>query len=132
MTRKLEPAIIEYLTITMKKHGFSSLNIASNNMLDLSGYGNSIKAKVFQPFWKRLVLIRKPHRLFFDRITKTLGADPKECVMIGDKLRGDVFGGNQAGMYTVHVKPKGQDYWYDLILFTRYRERRSLSRHHKK
>lgn len=132
MTRKLEPAIIDYLTMTMEKYGFSSLNIASNNMLDLSGYGNSIQAKIFQPFWYRFVLIRKPHQLFFQKILKTLEAKPNECVMIGDKLRGDVFGGNQAGMHTVQVRPKGSDYWYDRILFTRMREQRALRRHQPK
>jgi HAD superfamily phosphatase (TIGR01668 family) len=130
MTRKLEPAIIVFLTDTMKKYGFKSLNIASNNMLDLSGYSNSISAKVFQPFWHHFVLIRKPHIRFYQRILETLQAKPAECVMIGDKLRGDVFGGNQAGMYTVQVKPQGRDYWYDLVLLTRLRERRALSRYH--
>lgn len=131
MTRKLEPAVVAFLTDAMKTHGFSSLNIASNNMLDLSGYGNSISAKVFQPFWKGLWIVRKPNHLFFDRILKTLKAKPNECVMIGDKLRGDVYGGNVSGMYTILVKPKGHDYWYDLILFTRLRERRTLRKHHQ-
>lgn len=128
MTRKLEPAVVEYLNNKVKQYGFSSINIASNNMLDLTGYSSSIQAKVFQPFWRQFVLIRKPHILFYKRILQTLKAHPKECVMIGDKLRGDVYGGNNAGMYTILVKPKGFDYWYDRILFTRWRERRQLQR----
>ncbi len=125
-TRKLEQATVEFLQNVMKHHNFTSLNIASNSVLDLSGYGNSIDAKVFQPFWKGLWIIRKPNKLFFQRILKTLNAKPKECVMIGDKLHGDVYGGNVSGLFTVHVKPKGSDYFYDRVLFTRFRERRRL------
>ncbi len=129
MTRKLEPATITFLTNMMHDHGFSSLNIASNNMLDLSGYASSIQAKVFQPFWKGWWIVRKPNKLFFERILRTLKAKPGECVMIGDKLHGDVYGGNTSGLHTVLVKPKGHDYWYDRILFTRMRERRTLLRY---
>lgn len=129
MTRKLEPAVVDFLTGIMQKHDFESLNIASNNMLDLSGYANSIRAKVFQPFWKGFWIVRKPNKLFFARILKTLNALPEDCVMIGDKLHGDVYGGNTSGLNTVWVKPKGSDYWYDRILFTRLRERRTLGRY---
>jgi predicted HAD superfamily phosphohydrolase YqeG len=52
--------------------------------------------------------------------------------MIGDKLRGDVYGGNVSGLFTVLVKPNGHDYWYDRILFTRLRERRLMNKHHTK
>lgn len=130
MTRTLEPAIVTFLNNTMKQYGFQTLSIASNNMLKLEGYSRPVKARLFQPFWRRFVLIRKPHILFYKRILDTLNAKPKECVMIGDKLRGDVYGGNNAGMHTVQVHPKGHDYWYDRILFTRHRERRALSKYH--
>jgi HAD superfamily phosphatase (TIGR01668 family) len=126
MTRKLEPATITFLTSMMKNHGFASLNIASNNMLDLSGYASSIQAKVFQPYWRHGWIVRKPNKLFFGRILKTLKAKPSECVMIGDKLHGDIYGGNVSGLHTVLVKPKGHDYWYDRLLLTRFRERRRL------
>lgn len=128
MTRKLEPATIAFLTDTMKLYKFESVNIASNNMLDLSGYASSIQAKVFQPYWKGSWIVRKPNKQFFGRILDTLGAKPSECVMIGDKLRGDVYGGNVSGLFTVLVKPRGSDYWYDRILFTRFRERRLMQR----
>lgn len=129
MTRKLEPATIKFLMDIMKHHGFSSLNIASNNMLNLTGYGASLKARVFQPFWHRWWIVRKPNKLFFQKILTALQADPAECVMIGDKLRGDVYGGNTSGLFTVLVKPNGFDYWYDRILFTRRRERRVMKRY---
>lgn len=129
MSRNLEPEITKFLIKAIKQYGFESISIASNNMLNLTGYGKAISAKVFQPFFKGIILIRKPNKLFFERIIKNLNAKPNNCVMIGDKLRGDVFGGNNAGMFTVLVKPKGSDYFYDRILFTRFRERKSLAKY---
>lgn len=127
MTRQIEPQVINYLIKNFKQHNFASISIASNNILDLKRYGSPLSAHIFQPYWLGLRLVRKPNRLFFQRITKILATNPSACVMIGDKLRADVFGGNRAGMYTVLVNPKGKDYLYDRILFTRFRERRSLA-----
>lgn len=132
MTRTLEPAIAYFLNDMMQKHQFQTLSIASNNMLNLNNYSRPVKARIFQPFWRNGWIVRKPSQLFYGKILKTLKAKPDECVMIGDKLRGDVYGGNVAGMYTVLVKPKGHDYWYDRILFTRFRERRLLGRYKPK
>ncbi len=128
MTRSLEPEITIFLLKTVKDLGFQTISIASNNMLNLSGYGTSISAHVFQPFWKGLWLIRKPNKLFYERILKEIGAKPRECVMIGDKLRGDIYGANNVGLFTILVKPKGSDYFYDWLLFTRFRERQSMAK----
>ena len=95
-------------------------------MLNLDRYGIPLQAHIFQPFWRGLRLIRKPNQAFYSRILTELRADPKKCVMIGDKLRADVYGGNRAGMFTILVKPNGSDYWYDRILFTRMREHRTI------
>jgi uncharacterized protein len=127
MTRQLEPQVNDYLINSVKDQGFASISIASNNMLDLRRYGVPLSAQIFQPYWVGIRLIRKPNLAFYQKILDRLQAKPSECVMIGDKLRADVYGGNRAGMYTVLVHPKGSDYWYDRILFTRMRERRSLA-----
>jgi predicted HAD superfamily phosphohydrolase YqeG len=95
-------------------------------MLNLNRYGVPLQAHIFQPFWRGLRLIRKPNQAFYERILTELRADPKKCVMVGDKLRADVYGGNKAGMYTILVKPNGNDYWYDRVLFTRMREHRTI------
>ena len=126
MTRKLDAEVIIYLLEAVKKYGFSSLNIASNNMLNLRSYSTPLNANVFQPYWHRLRLVRKPNKRFYNRIIDKLAAKPAECVMIGDKLHADVFGGNRAGMVTILVNPNGSDYWYDRLLFTRIRERRTI------
>lgn len=125
-SRKLEPKVNQFLIDNFKKYNFKSISIASNNMLNLKPYGIPLQAHIFQPYWRALWLVRKPNHMFYERILSELRADPKQCVMIGDKLHGDIFGGNRAGMYTILVKPNGSDYWYDRILFTRMREHRTI------
>ena len=127
LQHRLEPATIKFLKDIKKSNNFASLSIASNNMLNLAAYGKPIDAAIFQPFWKGWWIARKPSRLFYQKILDSLNAKPSECVMIGDKLLGDVYGGNANGLFTVLVKPKGNDYWYDRILLTRFREKRKLA-----
>ena len=122
----LDPDIEDFLLENMQRHKFRSLSIASNNMTPLGRYARPLHAHVFQPYFLGLKLIRKPNALFFQRILATIHASAHECVMIGDKLKGDVFGGNMAGMKTVLVEPRGNDYWYDKILRTRHREQKAM------
>jgi len=122
----LDPDIEDFLLENMKRYKFKSLSIASNNMTPLGRYARPLNAHVFQPYISGLKLIRKPNTLFFQRILETIHASAQECVMIGDKLKGDVFGGNMTGMKTVLVEPRGNDYWYDKILRTRHREQRAM------
>ena len=125
----LDPAIQKYLRHAMKEYGFHSLSIASNNMTPLGRYARPLDAQVFQPFISGFTLVRKPSAIFFKRILATLNASAKDCVMIGDKLKGDVFGGNKAGMKTILVEPRGNDYWYDKLLRTRHREQKAMQRY---
>ncbi|MDQ5886398.1 MAG: putative phosphatase [Patescibacteria group bacterium] len=126
MSRKLEPKVNKFLIDNFKKYNFESISIASNNILNLERYSVPLQAYLFQPFWRGIRLIRKPNSAFYERILNELRADPKTCVMIGDKLHADVFGGNRAGMLTILVKPNGSDYWFDKILLTRIREHRTI------
>jgi len=125
----LDPAIQDYLLRAMRENGFLSLSIASNNMTPLGRYARPLNAHIFQPFISGFTLVRKPSALFFKRILSTLQAPAKDCIMIGDKLKGDVFGGNTAGMSTVLVEPRGNDYWYDKLLRTRHREQKAMQRY---
>lgn len=125
----LDPEIKEFLLEAVKTFKFRSLSIASNNMTPLRRYANPLNANIFQPYISGLILVRKPNALFYQRILKKLNASGHECVMIGDKLRGDVYGGNMAGMQTVLVEPRGNDYWYDRILRTRHRELKTMQKY---
>lgn len=126
MSRKLEPKVNDFLIHNFKKYKFESISIASNNILNLERYSVPLQAHLFQPFWRGIRFIRKPNQAFYERILKEIRADPKKCVMIGDKLHGDVFGANRMGMMSVLVKPNGKDYWFDKILLTRMREHRTI------
>ncbi len=47
----------------------------------------------------------KPRRKPFREALRLVDLRPEECVMIGDQLFTDVFGGNRAGMMTVLIDP---------------------------
>lgn len=126
-SRALEDEVIELFARLRRNHSFETVNIVSNNSRNLSRYSKPIGARVFQPFWKKRRFVRKPSKVFYDRVLRELNIKPSAAVMIGDKIRNDVFGANRAGVYSVLVKPFGRDYWFDQILFARLREKRSLA-----
>ena len=66
--------------------------------LEASGLGEYIE----EVFISEEIGAAKPQRAFFDHVLSRLGgADPSECVMIGDSLSSDIVGGNRAGIDTV-------------------------------
>ncbi len=127
-SRKLPHAVITLLNEVNNSNQFKSLCLVSNNQRNLKRYSEPINARVFQPFRKGLRLIRKPNPLFFDYVLGALQTQPEKTAMIGDRLHADIFGGNRMGMFTVYVKKRGAiDYWFDWLLLTRLREKRTLS-----
>lgn len=124
-TRRLHPTVVQLLNEVNTSKQFESLNLVSNNQRNLTRYSEPINAHVFQPYRKGWRLIRKPNPLFFEYVLTSLGADPSEAVMIGDRLHADVLGGNRAGLYTIYMKKRGAiDYWFDWLLLTRMRDKR--------
>ncbi|MGB3829822.1 MAG: HAD family hydrolase [Ornithinimicrobium sp.] len=45
----------------------------------------------------------KPHAQAFRSAARAVGADPQECVYVGDRLYEDVWGPQQVGMRAIHV-----------------------------
>ncbi len=126
-SRKLHPSVVTILTAVNTSKKFKSLNIVSNNQRNLKRYSEPVNARVFQPFRRGVRLIRKPHPLFFEHVLDDLNTQPEKTVMIGDRLRADVLGGNRMGMYTIYIKKRGAiDYWFDWLMFTRLRESRQF------
>lgn len=126
-SRKLPIAVITLLNEVNRSKQFKSLCLVSNNQRNLTRYSSPIQARVFQPFRSGFKLIRKPNPRFFEYVLKELGTTPEKAAMIGDRLHADVFGGNRMGMFTVYVKKRGAiDYWFDWLLLTRLREKRTL------
>lgn len=47
----------------------------------------------------------KPRSHGFDAALEALDCDRSRCIVVGDQLMTDIWGGNRAGMFTVLVKP---------------------------
>ena len=125
--KEIEADIITYLVGLHEEGVIGSLNLATNNMRsNLDQFSKPLGARVFQPFYRKGVIVRKPNIRYFQRILDELKTDPSEVAMIGDKAIFDVAGGNKAGMLTILVKPQGKDLLHDKLLFIRFREKRLL------
>jgi len=123
---EIEAGIITFLSEQKEMGSIASLSLATNSDSDLSRFADQLGAKVFQPFDRGRDHISKPDVRFFDYILSELDIAAGAAVMIGDKCRHDIRGANRAGIRTVMVEPLGNDYWFDKILLTRYRDRRAL------
>jgi HAD superfamily phosphatase (TIGR01668 family) len=125
--KQLEAEIVEALRQLKQGGLFDSISLMTNNYR-AKRYADAIGIKAFTAYWENFRPIRKPNIKFFERVLSTLAAQPSQTVMIGDKVHADIIGANNAGLYTILVNPRGHDYWFDRVLLTRWRERRSLGR----
>lgn len=117
---EIEANIIAYLVEQRTNGTLESLSLATNNMKrDINQFSEPLGAHVFQPFYAKGRLIRKPHKQYFERIIHALNVKPEEIVMIGDKAGFDVAGGNRVGMHTILLEPQGKDLLHDRILLIR-------------
>lgn len=108
---------------------FDGWCIATNRVIhDLSDLAASIDAPLVQGGW----WIRKPHRKFYQRITRLFNAPPETVAMIGDKLFADMWGAKRAGLVTVWVERLGTDAPWDRLFRTRRRERKILNHYVKR
>lgn len=60
-------------------------------------------------FASRDMGVEKPAPGFFDKVLQTVGAEPQECVMVGDDYRIDIVGAKNAGMLTIWFSEAGQE-----------------------
>jgi HAD superfamily phosphatase (TIGR01668 family) len=65
-----------------------------------------IAGRLGLPFVGSGFLGMKPGRRSFFEAMRLLGLGPGECVVVGDQLFTDVWGGNRSGMYTIKVTPR--------------------------
>lgn len=106
---------------------FKNWCVASNRLTnDLDPLAKTIDASVI----RAQGLFRKPQIRFFQHVLQHLGAKPHEVVMIGDKLRADIFGAKRAGLTTVWVEHLGADSLFDQLIHLRKIERRLLKKHY--
>lgn len=50
----------------------------------------------------------KPTKQFFAAVLQTTGAQPEQCMMVGDSLTADISGATEAGMRTVWINRSGK------------------------
>ncbi len=126
-SRKLENDVLTKLRNLQLSGTFKSINIVTNNYWP-KRFATALGIAAFTPYWEGIRPIRKPNQKFFNRVLNALDSQPNESVMIGDKVRADIMGANNAGLLTILVSPRGRDYLFDRILLSRLRERHSLTR----
>jgi uncharacterized protein len=127
-SRQLEAEVVLYLQELQAKKLFRSISIMSNNHRNLKRFSEAVNIPTFQPYWQGVWIVRKPNIRFFRHVLGALDAQPHETVMIGDKIHTDIAGANKVGMRTVLVKPRGQDYWFNLLMLARLREARKYQK----
>lgn len=122
---EIAPPTLKFLKSKQKL--FKDWCIATNRIThDLQGLAISLQAGIVQAGW----LIRKPRRAFFDQVLRHFGnPKPAQVVMIGDKLRADIWGAKRAGFVTVWVEHLGKDNPLDTIIRLRQIERRLLGKY---
>ena len=67
----------------------------------------------------------KPDPRFFRLCAQKAGMEPAECLFIGDSLKGDVLGAENAGMRALWYAPNGTDF-SEHAGFTRYSQLQNL------
>jgi len=97
---------------------------AEETLLRLSGryrlaIVTNLDAATAKEVWKRLKLhryvretdvfaappgLKKPEKRLFRSVAETLGASPRQCVMVGDSYRRDVIGALRAGWQAVWIR----------------------------
>ncbi|NLS45079.1 MAG: YqeG family HAD IIIA-type phosphatase [Firmicutes bacterium] len=95
-SKEIPPITLKWLR-DAKAYGFRTCLLSNNHetrIKDISELLNIPFAKGFKPF-----------RSAFRSALYILGTKPNETAIIGDQLFTDILGGNQAGFYTILVKP---------------------------
>lgn len=115
---EMDEEIVRNVQEQLANGAITSFHIATNNRdpgVMLFGEQISPDTQVFAPAPSESgKLIRKQNGLYYERIVGALGIANEAAVVVGDKYRRDVLGGNRAGLFTMHVMPlPGPDMWFD-------------------
>ena len=55
--------------------------------------------------------LKKPQKAYFTTFLNQIGARPEECLMIGDNLKTDILGAQNAGIDHIYYNPFGRNYF---------------------
>lgn len=55
--------------------------------------------------------VGKPHKEYFTQVMQKIGAKPSECMMVGDNLKTDILGAQNAGIDHIYYNPNRRSYF---------------------
>jgi YjjG family noncanonical pyrimidine nucleotidase len=55
--------------------------------------------------------VQKPEKAYFHGVMEKIGAQARECIMIGDNLKTDILGAQNAGIDHIYYNPAGRSYF---------------------
>jgi len=118
---KLPPPKIVALMKHLEKMGFKVCLLTNNTTSRLTGFNSDMKLSGFANALKPLTRgIRKA--------MDVMGTNKKQTVIIGDQLLSDIWGGKNAGITTILVKPiTEKDFFF--VKFKRHIERIMLRKY---
>lgn len=101
---ELFPDVVDVLTVLSQSYALGLLS-NGNGYPERSGLGGRFAAVVFSQDHG----VEKPDRTLFDIAAAQVGCGPDEVVMVGDSLRNDVRGAQDAGWRAVWLNRDGRD-----------------------
>lgn len=98
----LEYLYSEYFNLYILTNGFEHIQLAKLTSSQMFHYFEEV-------FTARDSGYKKPHPSYFEYVLKTIQADPKDCLMIGDSLEVDVLSAMNLGIDAVWYNPKKEE-----------------------
>ena len=101
-------AILEYL------HQKYELYILTNGFSDVQAVKLSSAGILHffrEVFTADELQVGKPHKEYFNKVMQKIGAKPSECMMVGDNLKTDILGAQNAGIDHIYYNPARRSYF---------------------
>lgn len=105
------------LEVLQHLHEKYPMYILTNGFSDVQAV--KMNAAGILPFFKEIFTcdnfgVAKPHKMFFTRTMEQIGARPSECLMIGDNLKTDILGAQNAGIDHIYYNPQKRNYFMEV------------------
>ena len=110
-----KPALLPYaLAILEYLHQKYDLYILTNGFSDVQAV--KLSSAGILHFFKEVftadeLQVGKPHKEYFTKVMQKIGANPSECMMVGDNLKTDILGAQNAGIDHIYYNPGKRNYF---------------------
>ncbi len=109
-SKELFPYAVEILEELGKKYklGLITNTMSSTKYEEISDY---LKSVGIHKYFEHIIVsgdhgFHKPTMRIFEMMCEALDVKPDDCIMIGNTISTDIFGGNRIGMETVLIQPE--------------------------